>query len=227
MAALAALNRHIGDPNKRHTWLIIDELKTVGQLPSLPHLLDKGRKYSTSVVLGFQAISQIRKIYGEDDAHSILQGLQNQFFFRMSEVESARYVSETLGDQDVEQASVSSNFGPDGFGQRGSISRTTVRRKLVLSDEVRSLETLTAFGVLSGQKPVKVKFEPKNRKQKAQTAVSRVNTKHLNRFAAMIAEQQVQQAEDEQSRVPENQNSHVGITKTDSNKTLIAFAEGG
>lgn len=226
MASLAVLNRDIGDANKCHTWLIIDELKTVGQLPSLPHLLDKGRKYSASVVLGYQAISQVKRIYGNDDAQSILQGLQNQFFFRMSEVESASYVSETLGDQDVEQPSVSSSFGPGSYGERGSISRSTVRRKLVLADEVRSLETLNAFALLSGQKPVKIKFETKNRAQRCHAAESRINEREVERFTKMLMEQSTNQTTLDPTEPRAFDESHPA-PKQESNKALIAMAEGG
>ncbi len=243
MASLAVLDRNIGDPNNLHTWLIIDELKTIGQLPSLPHVLDKGRKYSASVVLGFQAISQVKKIYGEDDARSILQGLQNQFYFRMSEVESAQYVSEALGEQDVEQASFSSSYGPQGYGERGSISRTTVRRKLVLADEVRSLETLNAFAVLSGQKPVKVKFEPQGRMQYYETAVSKINEKEVQRFSQMIAAERLRQIEEKAQQDDEKpkQEAPKQTTKAENvrpaaapeklkqepNNALISIPQGG
>ena len=116
----------------RHTWLILDEAKTVGRLPSLPHILDKGRKFRTSVVLGFQAVSQLETVYGKAEAKSILQGLQNQVIFRMSEATSAEYASEYLGDQEVEQASIGQSFNDKS--ERGSVNHSLVKKRLVMAE---------------------------------------------------------------------------------------------
>ena len=132
IACLAALMRDPTDQAMRHTWLILDEAKTVGRLPSLPHILDKGRKFRTSVVLGFQAISQLETVYGKAEAKSILQGLQNQVIFRMSEATSAEYASEYLGDQEVEQASIGQSFNDKS--ERGSVNHSLVKKRLVMAE---------------------------------------------------------------------------------------------
>jgi len=175
LACLAVLQRDAGDTRNLHTWLIIDEMKTVGQLPSLPSILDKGRKYKASVVLGFQAISQIKKIYGDEDAKSILQGIQNQFFFRMSEVESAEYVSDAMGEHDVEQVSYGMSFGATERSERGSLSRAKARKKIIMSDEVRSLKTLEAFSKLCGHQPFRIRFDLKSRPRLMRPAISEKN----------------------------------------------------
>jgi type IV secretory pathway TraG/TraD family ATPase VirD4 len=188
LATLAVLGRNPTDPNNLHTWLIVDELKTIGQLPSLPSILDKGRKYRASVVLGFQAISQVQKIYGEDDARSILQGLQNQFFFRMTEVESAEYVSDLLGEQDVQKPVFTSGFGAAEYGNRGSVTQSLVKQKLVLPEEICRLETLKAYAKLSGQRPFPIAFEVKNRARVNEGAISEINEEQTERFTTMLAE---------------------------------------
>jgi type IV secretory pathway TraG/TraD family ATPase VirD4 len=155
-------------------WLVIDELKSVGQLPSLPGILDKGRKYKTSVVLGFQAISQLKKIYGDADATSILQGLQNQFYFRMTEPSCSEYVSRMIGSEDVEQASFGVSFGAESKQDRGSLNQTRKERSLVMPEEVRALETLHAFAKICHHHPVKLRFEITERKRLQNAFVPRV-----------------------------------------------------
>lgn len=158
LACLAALARNPLQGKHPHTWLIIDEAKSIGQLPSLPAILDKGRKHNVSVVLGFQAFSQVKRIYGEHDANSIFQGLQNQFFFRMTDVECARYASDVLGEQDVEQASYGMSFGIEDSSDRGTINHSRTRRKVVLPEEIRNQEILQAYAKLCHHQPVQVSF---------------------------------------------------------------------
>lgn len=160
VACLAALQRTPDDTKSPHLWLVVDELKSVGQLPSLPGILDKGRKHKTSLVLGFQALSQLKKIYGEHDAASMIQGLQNQFFFRMTEVECADYASKVLGSEDVEQASYAVSFDETKAKGRGSVNHARTQRPLVLPDEIRSLDILHAYAKLCHHNPLKMTFRP-------------------------------------------------------------------
>ena len=162
IACLAAMRRDPDDPTACHTWLFLDEIKTLGRLPSLPAILDKGRKFRTSVVLGFQAISQVQSTYGKDDEQSILQGVQNQILFGMTEANSAEYVSELLGEQEVEQASIGHSFGQRSQSDRGSVNRSVVRRRLVMPEEVRNLEVLHAFMRLGRHAAARVHFNLKN-----------------------------------------------------------------
>lgn len=160
LACLAALARNPLQAKQPHTWLVIDEAKSMGQLPSLPAILDKGRKHNVSVVLGFQAFSQIKKIYGEHDANAIFQGLQNQFFFRMTDVECARYASDVLGEEEVDAASLGMSFGESDASLRGSINHARVRRKIIMPEEIRNQNILNAFGKICHHQPVRLSFAP-------------------------------------------------------------------
>lgn len=179
LACLAILGRDPGDPRNIHTWLVVDELKSIGQLPNLPALLDKGRKYKASSVLGFQAISQLEKIYGEQDTKSILQGLQNQFYFRMNEMESASYASNALGEQEIEQASLGVSFGQKTSADRGSINKTSTRKKLVLPDEIKSLKPLECYAKLCHHQPIKINFAVTNRTRINLPAQSKINKEFI------------------------------------------------
>lgn len=162
LACIGALNRDAATHNS-HLWLIIDELKSIGQLPSLPAILDKGRKYKTSAVLGFQAISQIEKIYGHQDCKSILQGIQNQFYFKMTEVESAKYASDVLGEQEFEQANLGITFGQKNNSDRGSLNKSTTHKKVVLPDEIKSLRPLECYAKICHHQPFKLHFDVSTR----------------------------------------------------------------
>lgn len=160
LACLSILKRIPEDPHNDHLWFILDEVKSLGFLPSLPAILDKGRKYKSSVILGLQSISQLNTIYGLHDAASILQGLQSQFFFRIGEIKCAEYASAFLGNEDIEQTSYSSSFEPDYLRERDSISHARTRRPLVLPEELRNLPHLKAYAKLAHHHPVLLSFEP-------------------------------------------------------------------
>jgi hypothetical protein len=162
-ASIAALSRSTANPNSPHTWLVVDEVKSIGRLPSLPSVLDKGRKHKSSIVLGFQAFSQIKRVYGEHDANAIFQGLQNQFFFRMTDVECAKYASDVLGEQEVDQVTVGLSFGDSDKSERGSLNQNLVRRKIVLPEEIRNQDILRAYAKLCHHQPVSVSFRASNR----------------------------------------------------------------
>lgn len=175
IACHAALNRDPDNPENVHTFLFNDEAKSPGQLPSLPGLLDKGRKYKTSVVLSFQAISQIQKIYGDTETKSILQGIQNQFYFKASDNTSAQYASDALGEQELEQVNVGVSFGQKKDSDRGSLNTATTRKKVVLPDEIKSLKSLHCYAKLCHHQPFKLNFEVKNRPRIQAPAKSQIN----------------------------------------------------
>lgn len=179
LACLGCLNRDANNPENVHTWLIVDELKSLGQLQKLPAILDKGRKYKTSVVLGFQAISQVQKIYGDKDAQSILQGVQNQFFYRMNDDYSASYASTSLGEQELEQVNLGVSFGQGKIQDRGSLNKTATRRKVVLADEIKSLKFLHCYAKLGPHLPFKMEFEVFPQKRRNDPAISKINPEYV------------------------------------------------
>ena len=161
LACLSTLKRSPNDEKNDHLWFILDEVKSLGFLPSLPAILDKGRKYKSSVVLGFQSISQLHSIYGANDGASILQGLQNQFFFRIGEQKCAEYASSFLGNEDIEQTSFSSSIDINYGKERDSISHARTRRPVVIPEQLRNLPHLTAYAKLAHHHPVLLSFQPK------------------------------------------------------------------
>jgi hypothetical protein len=163
LAVLAALERDEMDKTNVHTWLVIDELKTVGKLPSLPHILDKGRKYRTSVVVGYQATTQLRAIYGDDEAENIMHGLQNKFFYRMASAKAADEASQSLGEEEVIQAVDGVSFGIDSTSDRGTISRQHAKKRLVLPDALYNQEQLRCFVKLCHHMPTEARFHVASR----------------------------------------------------------------
>lgn len=140
-------------------WLVCDEISTVGLLPSLPKVLDRGYKYSGRLVLGFQSLAQITQIYGFDAAQNILQGLQNILIFACNETKLAQEFSARLGKSEVEDYESSVTPASGKNPERVSIS-TRQREKVSVTDaEILSLPENQGYLKLARFPPMKIDFE--------------------------------------------------------------------
>jgi len=111
-AAVDALNRlflaRLGDllldgpevnPRKetKRTWLFLDEFRELGKLDTFHSLLTKSRSKGCCIVMGFQDISGLRDLYGENRANEIAGLPANKCFLRIEDEKTADWASSTLG----------------------------------------------------------------------------------------------------------------------------------
>jgi hypothetical protein len=82
-------------------WIIIDELRFTGRLPSLNFLLAQGASKGARVILGFHDIAGLRDAFGENKAEEIVALCANQAYFRAGSGEMAGWVSENFGKERV------------------------------------------------------------------------------------------------------------------------------
>lgn len=82
---------------ERKTWILIDELASLGKLPQLQTALTQSRKSYVPIVLGFQSSSQIEAIYGPVWKGMLAQPATN-VVLRTTEPESAKWQAALLGD---------------------------------------------------------------------------------------------------------------------------------
>ena len=139
-------------------WLVCDELSTVGLLPSLPKVLDRGYKYRGRLVLGFQSLAQVQQIYGPDASANIMQGLQNVLVFACNETKLAREFSERLGRSEVEEYESTVSPAEGKTPMRISISSRQREHISVTPDEIRGLPENVAYLKLARLPPTKLRF---------------------------------------------------------------------
>jgi hypothetical protein len=159
VASTAILEREaMGKKELVPLWLVCDELSTVGLLPSLPKVLDRGYKYAGRLVLGFQSQAQISQIYGPDATQNILQGLQNVLIFAANESHLAREFSQRLGKSEVEEYESSVTPAQGKHPERVSISTRQRKKESVTEDEIKSLPENHGYLKLARFPPTKVEF---------------------------------------------------------------------
>jgi type IV secretory pathway TraG/TraD family ATPase VirD4 len=100
IAIYETMNQGEGDAR---LWFIVDELDALGAIDGLKDALARLRKFGGRVVLGFQSIAQVRGVYGDADAQTIVENCGNTLILRCSASEgggTAKYASRLIGERE-------------------------------------------------------------------------------------------------------------------------------
>ena len=152
--ALLSLPRDDGRGNAlvRRIWVILDELPTLHQLPSLKPGLAESRQYGGCFVLGVQVFSALRDLYGRDGAQTISGLCGTRVVLAAPDKDTSEWSAASLGNVEVESLSegVSYETPRDGV----TLSTRREERPLVLPSEVARLENLSGYLKFPGPWPV-------------------------------------------------------------------------
>ncbi len=129
------------DPGQKPVWFVIDELASLQRLPQLHTAITENRKSQNPVVLGFQGRSQMEARYGED-AEAMLSQPATKIFLRTTEPRAAKWVSEAIGEIEVERLR-ETHYEGSRAGRNFALDRQT--EPLVLPSEISGLEDLRGF----------------------------------------------------------------------------------
>ncbi len=147
-----------GNVPARRTWVILDELPTLHQLPSLRPGLAESRQFGGCFVLGVQVFSALRDLYGRDGAETISGLCGTRVVLAAPDKDTSEWSAESLGRVEVEALSESVSYGTGGRpgAPHGGVSLSTRRdlRPLVLPSEVSRLENLSGYLKFPGAWPV-------------------------------------------------------------------------
>jgi hypothetical protein len=129
------------DPGQKPVWFVIDELASLQRLPQLHTAITENRKSQNPVILGFQGRSQMEARYGED-AEAMLSQPATKIFLRTTEPRAAKWVSEAIGEVEIERLRETHYDGSRG-GRNFALDRQT--EPLVLPSEISGLDDLRGF----------------------------------------------------------------------------------
>lgn len=149
----------------RRIWFHIDELDALGRIQGLKDALARLRKVGGCAVLGFQSIAQVRAVYGEAEAHTIVENCDNKLILRCGSSEgggTAKFASQVIGEREVErdETSISQN---QGRNTSSSTSRSVRRNRepAVMDSEITQLADCTGYlKIASRPNWLKVSFKP-------------------------------------------------------------------
>lgn len=142
----------------RRVWLIVDELPLLGKVSSIVEFLTNGRRFGGCAILGIQAISQLREVYGRDGAQTMLSCLPSQLILRQPDPETAEAMSKAIGDAEVLRQNRSEGKTEHGLSKNQQEQVTNSRR--VMASELVTLPDLQGYLRLIGDRPVaRIKLE--------------------------------------------------------------------
>ena len=130
------------DRAAKPVWFVLDELASLNKLPQLHAAVTENRKYGNPVVLGFQGRSQLEKRYGQD-AEVMLSQPATKVFFKTSEPRAAKWISEVIGEIEVERLKESRSMGL--LGSKKSYAMEIATKALIMPSEISGLEPLHGF----------------------------------------------------------------------------------
>lgn len=152
----------------RRIWFIVDELPTLPKLPALKSLLSLGRGYGVAAVLALQNISQLKSTYGDHDADALAGSCSSLISLRVSDPETAHYVSKRFGKQlrrEMHQNQSSSRGKTNSVSQGQSESIN--ERAAVSETKISKLPDLEAVFAAKGvANPVAVSITYKQRPER-------------------------------------------------------------
>jgi len=131
------------------TVFILDEFGRLNKMSSILDLLTNGRSKGASVWILLQEFSQIDAKYGKDGRKTIVNTCSSQFYFAINEAESARELSEQIGDAETINEDESIYHQTDdlnGFNVRKSLQT----KKVVLASEILNLKEREFYMKLNG-----------------------------------------------------------------------------
>jgi type IV secretory pathway TraG/TraD family ATPase VirD4 len=151
MLVLRLMN--LGQPGRRPVWFILDELASLQRLPQLHTAITENRKSNNPVVLGFQGRSQIETRYGHD-AEAMMSQPATKVFLRTSEPHAAKWISETIGEIEIERLRESRSKG-ERDQQSYGLERQV--EPLVMASEITGLPDLRGY-LKMGNLVVRLRF---------------------------------------------------------------------
>jgi type IV secretory pathway TraG/TraD family ATPase VirD4 len=148
LAIFETMNAREGD---QRLWFVVDELDALGAIDGLKDALARLRKFGGRCVLGFQSIGQVRGIYGDADAQTIVENCGNTLILRCSASErrgTAEFASRLIGKREVIRQQVSFSRPRRLFGslrQTRTVTDHITTEDAVMASEIEQLPDLSGF----------------------------------------------------------------------------------
>lgn len=157
LLVLRLMNQGMRNGGVRSAWFVLDELASLQKLPQLHTAITENRKSGNPVVLGFQGRSQLEARYGRE-AEAMFSQPATKVFLRTSEPHSAKWISDTIGEIEVERLRESRSSGEFPHTRKTQAHQLERRvEPLIIPSEVMGLDALNGY-LKSGNLVVRLRF---------------------------------------------------------------------
>ncbi len=129
----------------RRIWFIIDEVAALNAMPSIVSGMSRGRQFGAAFLLGLQAQSQLREIYGRDGAQTLSSVARTKLVLSASDAETARLYADFLGREETYKPNENVSFGADSVRDGVVVTRQERTQHQVMPEEIMNLPSLEGF----------------------------------------------------------------------------------
>ncbi|MCY4478593.1 MAG: type IV secretion system DNA-binding domain-containing protein [Rhodospirillales bacterium] len=158
----------------RRIWVILDELPTLHQVPSLQPGLAESRQFGGCFVLGVQVASALRDLYGRNGAETISGLCGTRVVFAAPDRDTAQWSADSLGRSEVEEFAEGVSYGADPYRDGVTLTPKREVQALALPSEIMRLPNLNGYLKLPGPFPVaRIELEYVKREKVASRFVAR------------------------------------------------------
>lgn len=143
---------------RRCVWIVVDELPVLGRQAKLETLVTRGRKRELAVVLGFQSIAQLRRIYGHEQAAVLASMPSTKLLLRVDEPETAAFIARQIGDREALRDEI--GVSTTEHGNRFNIHPSRRTEPVVMASQIQRLPRLEGYLCIAGLDRARVKVKP-------------------------------------------------------------------
>ncbi len=148
----------------RRIWVILDELPTLHQVPSLQPGLAESRQFGGCFVLGVQVASALRDLYGRHASETISGLCGTRVVLAAPDRDTAQWSADSLGRSEVEEVSENVSYGANTIRDGVSLTPRRELRALALPADIMRLPNLHGFLKFPGPYPVaSIRLRPVDR----------------------------------------------------------------
>jgi len=147
---------------------VLDEAASLGHMDAIDDAVDKYRGYGIRLQFYFQSLSQLKKSFPEGQDQTLLSNT-SQVFFGVNDNETAKFVSDRLGEQTIAVSSGGTSTGTSHQGgEQGQRSTSYSEnqsdnwqqhaRRLLKPEEVMALPERIAITFTPGVPPIRTRL---------------------------------------------------------------------
>ncbi len=140
--------------SERRVRVVLDELPTLHQVPSLQPGLAESRQFGGCFVPGAQVASALRDLYGRNGAETLSALCGTRVVLAAPDSDTANWSANSLGRSEVEAFAEGLSYGADPYRDGVTLTRRRELQPLVLPSEIMRLANLSGFMKLRGRHPV-------------------------------------------------------------------------
>ena len=144
----------LAQEHERRIWVILDELPTLHQVPSLQPGLAESRQFGGCFVLGVQVASALRDLYGRNGAETISGLCGTRVVLAAPDRDTAQWSADSLGRSEVEEVAEGYSYGANTIRDGVSLTPRRELRALALPSEIMRLPNLEGYLKFPGPFPV-------------------------------------------------------------------------